>query len=210
VTTVYVTHDQTEAMTLGQRVAVMRAGRVVQVDEPQTLYREPADLFVAAFIGSPAMNLVEAVVDGGDAVFGEHRVPLDPARRPARDLDRVVLGIRPEAFEESSFAPPHLPRIRVEAEVVEELGADAHVFFSVAAAPVVVEARAAAETDTLLAAGETLFTARIDPAAVVRVGQPVTLAVDPARFHFFDPDGGASLVAGAATDAATHRAGVPG
>jgi multiple sugar transport system ATP-binding protein len=196
VTTVYVTHDQTEAMTLGQRVAVMRAGRVVQVDEPQTLYHEPADLFVAAFIGSPAMNLVEATIAGDEAVFGGHRVPLDPARRPARPLDRVVLGIRPEAFEESSFAPAHLPRIEVQAEVVEELGADAHVFFNVAAAPVLVEPRAAAESDTLLPAGETLFTARVDPAAAVRVGGAVTLAVDPARFHFFDPEGGASLVSG--------------
>jgi multiple sugar transport system ATP-binding protein len=206
VTTVYVTHDQTEAMTLGQRVAVMRAGRVVQVDEPQTLYREPVDLFVAAFIGSPAMNLVEARIDGDHAVFGGHRVPLDPARRPERGLDRVVLGIRPEAFEESSFAAPHLPRIEVQAEVVEELGADAHVFFSVAAAPVMVEARAAAAGDSLLAAGHTLFTARIDPAAAVRVGEPVTLAVDPARFHFFDPDGGASLVAGASAAVAQPAA----
>ena len=135
VTTVYVTHDQTEAMTLGQRVAVMRDGRVVQADEPQTLYREPVDLFVAAFIGSPAMNLVEAVIDGDHAVFGQHRVPLDPARRPQRGIERVVLGIRPEAFEEASFGAAHLPRIQARVEVVEELGADAHVFFTVDAAP---------------------------------------------------------------------------
>ena len=78
VTTVYVTHDQTEAMTLGQRVAVMRDGRLVQVDEPQRLYAEPRDLFVAAFIGSPAMNLVEASIEGDAVAFGQHRVPLDP------------------------------------------------------------------------------------------------------------------------------------
>ena len=197
VTTVYVTHDQTEAMTLGQRVAVMRDGRVVQADEPQTLYREPVDLFVAAFIGSPAMNLVEAVIDGEHAVFGQHRVPLDPARRPERGVERVVLGVRPEAFEEASFGAAHHPRIQARAEVVEELGADAHVFFSVDAAPVAVEVREEVETESLLAGAATLFTARVDPSATVRVGEIVSLTVDPARFHFFDISSGASLVGAA-------------
>src|SRR3954453_11854238 len=82
VTTVYVTHDQTEAMTLGQRVAVMRDGHILQADTPQRLYREPADLFVAGFIGTPAMNLVEALIEDGEARFGRYRVPLAPARRP--------------------------------------------------------------------------------------------------------------------------------
>ena len=84
VTTVYVTHDQTEAMTLGQRVAVMRDGRILQVDTPQRLYHEPRDLFVAGFIGSPAMNLVEARSTAARSCFGQYRVPLDPARRPPR------------------------------------------------------------------------------------------------------------------------------
>ena len=83
VTTVYVTHDQVEAMTLGQRVAVMRDGRILQVDTPQTLYERPRDVFVAGFIGSPAMNLVEATIDGGDVVFGQFRIPLDWSRRPS-------------------------------------------------------------------------------------------------------------------------------
>src|SRR5438067_10806513 len=97
VTTVYVTHDQTEAMTLGQRVAVMRDGRVLQIDEPQRLYQAPNNLFVAAFIGSPAMNLVEATLDDDEVVFGRFRVPLDERRRPrAAAGARVVLGIRPE------------------------------------------------------------------------------------------------------------------
>ena len=104
VTTVYVTHDQTEAMTLGQRVAVMRDGRIVQADKPQVLYHEPVDLFVAAFIGSPAMSLVEADIDGDHVVFGGFRVALDASRRPAVGVERVVLGVRPESFEESSLA----------------------------------------------------------------------------------------------------------
>ena len=83
VTTVYVTHDQVEAMTLGQRVAVMKDGRILQVDTPQTLYEQPRDLFVAGFIGSPAMNLVDATIEGDEVAFGEFRVPLDRARRPA-------------------------------------------------------------------------------------------------------------------------------
>jgi multiple sugar transport system ATP-binding protein len=194
VTTVYVTHDQTEAMTLGQRVAVMRAGRVVQVDHPQALYREPADLFVAAFIGSPAMNLVEAAVDGEQLGFGRYRIPLDPGRRPPHRSGVVVLGIRPEAFEHAAFAAPGLPRIQARAEVVEELGADAHVFFRVDAVPVSVEEAPAREADLIAQAG-TLFTARVDPAAHVRVGESVELAVDPARFHFFDPSDGRSLLA---------------
>src|SRR6187549_1389208 len=92
VTTIYVTHDQTEAMTLGQRVAVLREGRIVQVDAPQTLYARPRNVFVAAFIGSPSMNLVEAVVDADVVRFGGYAVPLDPERRPP--TGPVVLGIR--------------------------------------------------------------------------------------------------------------------
>src|SRR5262245_31507992 len=96
VTSIYVTHDQTEAMTLGQRVAVMRDGRIVQVDAPQRQYQDPADLFVASFIGSPSMNLVDAVVEGDEIVFGQFRVPLEPARRPPRGVEHVILGVRPE------------------------------------------------------------------------------------------------------------------
>src|SRR4051812_18830971 len=117
VTTVYVTHDQTEAMTLGQRVAVMRDGHILQVDRPQQLYAQPRNLFIAAFIGSPAMNLVEATVEGNEVAFGQYRVPLATSREPGR----VVLGIRPESFEDAAFAPG-LPTLDVSVEVVEELG----------------------------------------------------------------------------------------
>src|SRR5688572_5401885 len=149
-TTVFVTHDQVEAMTLGQRVAVMREGRIQQVDVPQRLYDAPANLFVAAFIGSPAMNLVETNL-GGDAVqlLGQS-IPLARERRPTfARAGHAVLGIRPEAFEDAEFAPPGRPHIDVRVEVVEELGSDAYVFFEVDAPPVDVEyAVAAVETET--------------------------------------------------------------
>jgi len=131
VTTIYVTHDQIEAMTLGQRVAVMREGRIQQVDTPQKLYAQPANLFVAAFIGSPAMNLVEAEIAEGELRFGGYAIPLRAAG--ASPAGSVIAGIRPEAFEDAAFADPSLPRIDVQVEVVEELGADTHVIFAVAA-----------------------------------------------------------------------------
>ena len=141
-TTIYVTHDQIEAMTLGQRVAVMRDGRIQQVDTPQELYARPANLYVAAFIGSPAMNLVEAVIDGGQVQFGGYTIPLPAAA--VTPTGRAVVGIRPEAFEDSAFADPSLPRMDVTVEVVEELGADTHVLFPVAEPRVEVgEVRAA-------------------------------------------------------------------
>src|SRR5882724_6778914 len=152
VTSIYVTHDQTEAMTLGQRVAVMRDGRIVQVDVPQRLYEAPRDLFVAAFIGSPSMNLVEANVDTDTVAFGQYRVPLDPVRRPARGVDRVILGIRPETFDDATFAKNGLPRVDVTVEVLEELGSDSHVFFRVAAPRVTLESRDAPDDETSILA----------------------------------------------------------
>ncbi len=198
VTSIYVTHDQTEAMTLGQRVAVMRDGRIVQVDVPQRLYEAPRDLFVAAFIGSPSMNLVEATVDGDAVAFGQFRIPLDPTRRPARGVDRVILGVRPEAFDDAAFAKSSLPRVDVTVEVLEELGSDAYVFFRVAAPRVTVESRDATDDEAgLLAQDDSLFTARVDPATSGRIGAPLQLAVDPASFHFFDVQTGESLLADA-------------
>jgi multiple sugar transport system ATP-binding protein len=193
-TTIYVTHDQIEAMTLGQRVAVMRDGRIQQVDTPQKLYARPANLFVAAFIGSPAMNLVEADIGAGDVRFGGFAIPLSSTN--AAPAGRVIAGIRPEAFEDAAFADPSLPRIDVKVEVVEELGADTHVLFSIAAPRVDVnEVRAAAgEEDTALAAVEgSLFTARVNPGTSARPGSPLRLAVDPSRFHYFDPETGYTL-----------------
>jgi len=196
VTTVYVTHDQVEAMTLGQRVAVMRDGRILQVDAPQHLYEQPRDLFVAGFIGSPAMNLVEATIDDGDVVFGEFRVPLAAARRPAARSGEVVLGIRPESFEDAAFAAAELPAIDVSVVVLEELGSDAHVFFRVDAPRITSEVlEAEGEPDEgLVAEPATLLNARVDPRTAASIGGALRLAVDPARFHFFDPNTGASLV----------------
>jgi multiple sugar transport system ATP-binding protein len=195
VTTVYVTHDQVEAMTLGQRVAVMRDGRILQVDRPQRLYEAPKDLFVAAFIGSPAMNLVEARIEGKDVSFGQFRVPLDPERRPSGQRKDVVLGIRPESFEDSAFAPPGLPTIDVSVAVLEELGADSHTFFRVDAPRITAEMLEAQDEATLLAEPTALFSARVDPKTRARVGESLELAVDPAAFHFFDRDSGKALIA---------------
>ncbi len=196
ITTVYVTHDQIEAMTLGQRVAVMRDGRILQADEPQKLYHEPRNLFVAAFIGSPAMNLVEATMDADEIRVGQLTLPLAPNRRPkGGPKGRVVLGIRPESFEDDAFAPADLPRVEVQVEVLEELGSDAHVFFLVDAPRITAESLEATEEEaTLLALEKALFTARVDARTNARVGQTLRLAVDPQRFHFFDPITGASLL----------------
>jgi multiple sugar transport system ATP-binding protein len=195
VTSVYVTHDQTEAMTLGHRVAVMRDGQIVQVDVPQRLYHAPKDLFVAAFIGSPAMNLVEATVEADEITFGQFRLPLDPIRRPARETREVILGIRPEAFNDAAHAKPNLPHLDVTVDVIEELGSDTHVFFRVAAPRVTIDTRnAAADESTLLAEEDSLFTARVDPATTARSGAPLTVAVDPSSFHFFDVRTGESLL----------------
>jgi multiple sugar transport system ATP-binding protein len=203
VTTVYVTHDQTEAMTLGQRVAVMRNGRVLQVDRPKVLYERPDNLFIAAFIGSPAMNLVDATVEGGAVRFGQFRVPFADGRPPEGVGSRVVLGIRPESFEDALFAPG-LPTIRARIEVVEELGADAHVFFQVDAPPITAEALEAAAGGGL-PDGHALFTARVDAQTTAAVGEVLELAVDARRFHFFDPDTGARLTPSGAAELAGAR-----
>jgi multiple sugar transport system ATP-binding protein len=193
-TTIYVTHDQIEAMTLGQRVAVMRDGRIQQVDTPQELYARPANLYVAAFIGSPAMNLVEAEVTNGQIRFGGFAIPLSSA--DAAPAGRVVVGLRPEAFEDGAFADPSLPRMDVNVEVVEELGADTHVLFTVAEPRVeVTEVRAATgdEDATLGTVEGSLFTARVDPGTAAKPGHPLRLAVDPSRFHYFDAETGLRL-----------------
>jgi multiple sugar transport system ATP-binding protein len=208
VTTIYVTHDQVEAMTLGTRVAVMRAGTIQQVDTPQTLYRSPANLFVAAFIGSPAMNLVEAEVGEDDVAFAGYRVPVDPARRPARGAgDRLILGIRPQDFTlaETAGRPGSL---EVEVAVVEELGSATHVLFTLDAPPVDVDAVRATTDDgdvaTLLATDRrALFTAEVPEGTDVRPGQKLHLVPDASRLHFFDPASGANLARGAAEPVAT-------
>jgi multiple sugar transport system ATP-binding protein len=196
VTTVYVTHDQVEAMTLGERVAVMRDGRIQQVDTPQKLYRRPANLYVAAFIGSPAMNLVEAEVTDGRVQFAGLSIPL-AANHVAPG--RVVLGIRPQDFSLAETADAGLPTIDVEPAIVEELGSATHAIFHIDAPPVDTESVRAAtdegDSTVLLASRRALFTATLEEGTVVTVGQPLRLAVNPARFHFFDLETGERLEA---------------
>jgi multiple sugar transport system ATP-binding protein len=206
VTSIYVTHDQTEAMTLGQRVAVMRDGHIVQVDVPQRLYQSPNDLFVAALIGSPSMNLVEATIEGDKIAFGQFRMPLAPGRRPPHGVAHVMLGIRPEAFDDAAFSSTQLPRVEVTVDVLEELGSDSHVFFRVAAPRVTIETRDATSDDaTILAEHDSLFIARVDPATKAGVGEPLELTLDPAKFHFFDVETGRSLLLADAGRQAAHE-----
>ncbi|MFW6204022.1 MAG: ABC transporter ATP-binding protein [Actinomycetota bacterium] len=197
VTTVYVTHDQIEAMTLGQRVAVLSDGVLQQVDTPPNLFHRPVNLFVAAFIGSPAMNLVSAHVANGVASFADTTIPL-PDGSPLKDADRqVVLGIRPTAF---TLADGHdEATMKAVPDVVEELGDERYVHFDVdaprvdtAATRAAVEARSA-EDVSLLAENRARFTVRLPSEVPASAGQPLGLAVSPDRLHFFDPDDGRSL-----------------
>jgi multiple sugar transport system ATP-binding protein len=192
-TTVYVTHDQVEAMTLGERVAVLRDGRIQQVDSPQALYSRPANLFVASFIGSPAMNLVEARYDGSAVEFGGIRIALSESQRPAARHGTIALGIRPESFEDASFADPALPQLDADVAVIEELGSDSYVIFPVAATRLLAEERQDEDDERLIGSDETAFTARVAAASAARAGQPLRLAVDPSGFHFFDPSTGERL-----------------
>jgi multiple sugar transport system ATP-binding protein len=205
VTTVYVTHDQTEAMTLGQRVAVINEGQVLQCDTPQRLYDSPENVFVAAFIGTPAMNLVEASIDGDEVVFGGFRLRLDERRRPEGSPAKVILGIRPEAFAESDS--PGASTLEVTPAVVEELGSEAHIFFPVDAPPVTAEILESSESEegTLLPESKALFAARLGAETRARVGVPLELAVNPARLHFFDTSTGARLPTEAAKELAAAR-----
>jgi multiple sugar transport system ATP-binding protein len=202
VTTVYVTHDQVEAMTLGHRVCVLRDGQLQQVDTPQALFDAPVNLFVAGFIGSPAMNFAtaELVRDGGPAVtFAGHKLPL-----PATMIDakpglsdyfgrEVILGIRPSDFEDASLADTAWPTISVTADVTEELGSEIHVIFTIDAPPVrhasiseIVD-ESADDAALVLASGKSLWTGRVAARSKVASGQPFQLAIDTSNLQFFDP-----------------------
>ena len=204
-TTIYVTHDQVEAMTLGDRVAVMKDGVVQQLDSPPALYRSPANLFVAAFIGSPSMNLVQATVREGQLHFAEHTLPVPPgADLRAYEGRAVVLGLRPADFEDAALARDDgMPAIEVLAEVVEELGSEVNVIFRMQVPPVMTEAvRATAEPDTaddtvvplVAEAGESVCTARVNARSTARAGERIRLAVAPDRFFFFDLETGRAIL----------------
>jgi multiple sugar transport system ATP-binding protein len=217
-TTIYVTHDQIEAMTMGDRVAVIKKGVLQQIDAPQTLYDRPGNLFVAGFIGSPAMNMVEADLtreDGGLFVgFGSTRLRVDDAvmaERPgvrAYEGKRVVIGIRPENMEDAEIMPniPADRRMKVDVVLREALGAEVLIHFAVDAPPVLTEdtrelvgAQAGPMAHTNVAVeelekaaeiGTSTFVARLDPRTRATERQSLDLAVDTARLHFFDPDSG--------------------
>ena len=207
VTTMYVTHDQVEAMTMGDRVTVMNAGHLQQVDTPQVLYDQPKNEFVAGFIGSPAINLVEARLqqtNGHYTVeFGEHRLAVDDRAMRNRSglmdfIGRdVILGIRPEDFEDASIESdaPDDRRMKVNVDLTEPLGADVLVYFSSAATGVVssaAEADVGEDADVRLggddgAEGQTRLCARVSPRTHIRVGNDAQLVVDTSRLYFFDP-----------------------
>jgi multiple sugar transport system ATP-binding protein len=202
VTTVYVTHDQVEAMTLGQRVAVLRDGVLQQVDTPQNLFHNPTNLFVAAFIGSPSMNLIDAEVADGRVSFANMSFDLPSATRAAGLQGHVIVGVRPTDFEHAATAEADLPRLRVKPDVVEDLGSENHVIFTLDAPRVTAEAvRAAADQGDdegkLFADDRAVFTACIDAKRAISASSEVELAIDARRLHFFDPATGAVL-AGAA------------
>jgi multiple sugar transport system ATP-binding protein len=209
-TTVFVTHDQVEAMTLGRRVAVLRDGVLQQVDTPQRLFERPANLFVAAFIGSPPMNLVRAELREGTVRFAGFEIPVPDAGRSLDGRD-VILGIRPSDMEDADVWTGHdLPTIEVDVDVIEELGSEVNVLFSVEAPPVETDETLAAteqeeQGDLTLLAGELRagFCARVDPRTSAAAGKPIRLALDPRRFHYFDPDTGQALVADASAVAAS-------
>jgi multiple sugar transport system ATP-binding protein len=207
VTTLYVTHDQVEAMTMGDRVAVMLSGHLQQVDTPQVLYDNPRNRFVAGFIGSPSINLVEAELeraDGGLWVrFGEHRLPVDDKLvQRHSNLEGFVgktlqLGIRPEDFEDVALEPdtPADRRLKTTADLTEPLGSEVLVHFAVSAAGVVAEAVAAEglEADPTLEEGKTRMVARVSPRTRIAEGSQIELAVDTSRLYFFDPETGDSI-----------------
>jgi multiple sugar transport system ATP-binding protein len=211
VTTIYVTHDQIEAMTLGTKVAVLKDGELQQVDSPQNLFDAPGNLFVATFIGSPAMNLAEAklVRDGGPAVtFADYKISIpQQAIANRQGLDRyfdrnVIIGIRPSSFEDAAFVSDDRPRIKADVTVSEELGSEVNVIFTVHTPAVHHDVMVAkfdkaakdeAEAEELVGAGESLWTARVNPKTQARPGRTIDLAIDTSTMHYFDPETGQAI-----------------
>jgi multiple sugar transport system ATP-binding protein len=209
-TTVYVTHDQTEAMTLGDRVAVLRGGALQQVGSPSDLYDHPVNLFVAGFIGSPSMNFMPATLDG-DAL----RLPMadvrlaDEARQRAggaQSGQTVVAGIRPESFEDASIVPDDVRDLgatfKTNIDLVESLGAEKYAYFRVEESKVESDELRELAEDTgsaELGATEGQVVARLEPASRIERGSEAELWLDSRKIHFFDLDTGRTLADGATT-----------
>jgi len=205
-TTLYVTHDQVEAMTMGDRVAVIRKGELQQIDTPREIYLYPKNIFVAGFIGSPSMNFVYADVklsgDTAELSFanetitcsGEHSKKLKKV-----DGKQIVLGIRPEAFEDSLYAKDseYTESISIKVTLLEQLGSDSYIHFYKDLKPVQTEAieeiLADEGEDITVLGDETKFIARINPNSTVKEGEEINLSIDPSKLHFFDPDSGNAL-----------------
>jgi multiple sugar transport system ATP-binding protein len=181
-TTVYVTHDQVEAMTMGDRVAVLRAGLLEQCDTPLRLYQEPVNVFVAGFIGSPGMNIADFRLEQGHAVLGKARIPLSTAALSAlsaEGADRVVVGFRPEALDLATENDPGA--FPVDVGVVEELGSDAFLHGTLPDLP---------QAATGLSEN---IVARVDPARPPAKGERVHLRIQPGKEHVFSPETGQRL-----------------
>jgi multiple sugar transport system ATP-binding protein len=209
-TIVYVTHDQVEAMTLGDRVCVLRDGMLQQVDTPQNLFDHPVNLFVGGFIGSPSMNIVTARLvsddDGTAVMFAGYRLPITERAVHAKpEIEAyfghdVILGIRPSDFEDASLTDESWPRMPVETHVTEALGSEIHVIFAIDAPPVVhkdvADLSAQGEEDESaipLYEGKSLWTARVSARSQARSGDRIELEVDTRNLHFFDPESGLAI-----------------
>jgi len=204
-TTVYVTHDQTEAMTLGDRVAVMRSGEVQQVGRPQELYEHPKNIFVAGFIGSPAMNFMPVRVEGTNIVTPIGDVPLSDEQRRALEGDRtgdLIAGIRPEDFEDAALVGDQRDRgitFNARIDVLESMGAEFYAYFSVEAQETVSsqelqELAEDAGTADVPSAGEAgQVVARLEPASKAAEGQEAELWLDTSKVHLFDASNGQRL-----------------
>ena len=202
-TTLYVTHDQVEAMTMGDRVAVIRKGELQQIDTPREIYSNPKNIFVAGFIGSPSMNFVYANVKGKkgsiELSFGDDKIAYNgPNLDKLREFENteIVMGIRPEAFEDSNYAnkTEFSESMKVTVSLLEQLGSDSYIHFYKDIKPVqtdAIEEILADEGEDLSVLGDnTKFIARINPNSSVVEGENIELKVDPSKLHFFEPENG--------------------
>ena len=204
-TTLYVTHDQVEAMTMGDRVAVIRKGVLQQIDTPRQIYLYPKNIFVAGFIGSPSMNFVYATVKtsskGSSFTFGEDEIFVKDAPESIKDYEdkEIVLGIRPEAFEDSVYANKNefSEEINIHVSLLEQLGSDTYIHFYKDLNPVQTEAieeiLADEGEDISVLGTQTKFIARINPNATIEEGKNIKLSINPSKLHFFDPETGLSI-----------------
>jgi multiple sugar transport system ATP-binding protein len=207
-TTVYVTHDQTEAMTLGDRVAVMRAGVLQQVDRPNELYDNPVNIFVAGFIGSPSMNFFPATVEGDRLKLPFAEVPLPPALRQAAGAadGELIAGVRPEQFYDPAIETASGTTFEVPVELVESLGAEVYVHFGIGSGGAQSEELAELAQDSGAAdvpsAGEGMAVARLEPGTKARAGESMQLGLHPESIHIFDARSGRNLALAKAPAAA--------